>query len=102
MSNCKSKGLWFRRNRGESPEIGDSPRLDFVGEGGLGPPRPEGHWHLKPARLPFRHSPQQPGEPIMRGTSLPNRAVSPPRPPTAAGGTTIRQLTCSHLILRIL
>lgn len=28
-----------------------------VGEGGLEPPRPEGHWHLKPARLPFRHSP---------------------------------------------
>ena len=37
-------------------------RLQFVepltvGEGGLEPPRPEGHWHLKPARLPFRHSP---------------------------------------------
>lgn len=30
----------------------------FVGEGGLEPPRPEGHWHLKPARLPFRHSPE--------------------------------------------
>src|SRR5947199_1233928 len=29
-----------------------------VGEGGLEPPRPEGHWHLKPARLPFRHSPE--------------------------------------------
>jgi hypothetical protein len=29
----------------------------MVGEGGLEPPRPEGHWHLKPARLPFRHSP---------------------------------------------
>ena len=28
-----------------------------MGEGGLEPPRPEGHWHLKPARLPFRHSP---------------------------------------------
>ncbi len=24
-----------------------------VGEGGLEPPRPEGHWHLKPARLPI-------------------------------------------------
>ncbi len=33
-------------------------RLPYsVGEGGLEPPRPEGHWHLKPARLPFRHSP---------------------------------------------
>lgn len=31
--------------------------LLVVGEGGLEPPRPEGHWHLKPARLPFRHSP---------------------------------------------
>ena len=30
----------------------------MVGEGGLEPPRPEGHWHLKPARLPFRHSPE--------------------------------------------
>ncbi len=30
-----------------------------VGEGGLEPPRPEGHWHLKPARLPFRHSPER-------------------------------------------
>src|SRR5271166_1268858 len=30
----------------------------LVGEGGLEPPRPEGHWHLKPARLPFRHSPE--------------------------------------------
>src|SRR5690606_40929921 len=24
-----------------------------VGEGGLEPPRPCGHWHLKPARLPI-------------------------------------------------
>src|SRR5690606_34902730 len=30
-----------------------------VGEGGLEPPRPFGHWHLKPARLPFRHSPER-------------------------------------------
>ncbi len=27
-----------------------------VREGGLEPPRPYEHWHLKPARLPFRHS----------------------------------------------
>ena len=26
-----------------------------VREGGFEPPRPCGHWHLKPARLPFRH-----------------------------------------------
>ena len=36
-----------------------SLELLLVGEGGLEPPRPEGHWHLKPARLPFRHSPEQ-------------------------------------------
>src|SRR5258705_11577855 len=82
--------------------IGDSPRLDFVGEGGLEPPRPEGHWHLKPARLPFRHSPQQPGEPITRGASLPNRAGSADGPSTAAAWIKIRQLTCFDLILRIL
>ena len=28
----------------------------LVREGGFEPPRPCGHWHLKPARLPFRHS----------------------------------------------
>jgi hypothetical protein len=28
----------------------------MVREGGLEPPRPCEHWHLKPARLPFRHS----------------------------------------------
>jgi hypothetical protein len=31
----------------------------MVGEGGLEPPRGNPHWHLKPARLPFRHSPEQ-------------------------------------------
>ena len=30
----------------------------LVSEGGLEPPRPFEHWHLKPARLPFRHSPE--------------------------------------------
>ena len=29
---------------------------NMVREGGFEPPRPCGHWHLKPARLPFRHS----------------------------------------------
>ena len=29
-----------------------------MSEGGLEPPRPFEHWHLKPARLPFRHSPE--------------------------------------------
>jgi hypothetical protein len=31
-------------------------RARVVREGGLEPPRPFEHWHLKPARLPFRHS----------------------------------------------
>ena len=31
-------------------------RFSNVREGGFEPPRPFGHWHLKPARLPFRHS----------------------------------------------
>lgn len=30
--------------------------ITIVREGGFEPPRPGGHWHLKPARLPFRHS----------------------------------------------
>lgn len=70
----------------------------IVGEGGLEPPRPEGHWHLKPARLPFRHSPQQPGKTITHDTVLPNRADAVPR-----AGTTSRQtpLTCWVSILRI-
>src|SRR6187200_612550 len=29
------------------------PILRFVREGGVEPPRPFGHWHLKPARLPI-------------------------------------------------
>jgi hypothetical protein len=58
--------------------------IHIVGEGGLEPPRPEGHWHLKPARLPFRHSPQQPGEPITRGTPIPNRTDPAPTPATSA------------------
>ena len=39
------------------PRVQQFIELLVVGEGGLEPPRPEGHWHLKPARLPFRHSP---------------------------------------------
>jgi hypothetical protein len=33
------------------------PIVDFVGEGGFEPPHPFGHWLLKPACLPFHHSP---------------------------------------------
>ena len=39
-------------------ELDDVERHHVVGEGGLEPPRPFEHWHLKPARLPFRHSPE--------------------------------------------
>ena len=35
----------------------------MVREGGLEPPRPYEHWHLKPARLPFRHSREYAPEP---------------------------------------
>lgn len=57
-----------------------SQPTQLVGEGGLEPPRPEGHWHLKPARLPFRHSPQRPRQLITIGTPPPNRdrSAQPP------------------------
>src|SRR6187549_694138 len=41
--------------RGQS-HTGSDLVLLRVREGGFEPPRPFGHWHLKPARLPFRHS----------------------------------------------
>ena len=50
--------------------------ITLVGEGGLEPPRPEGHWHLKPARLPFRHSPGE-KQPMDHTTVI---AVRPNRP----------------------
>src|SRR4029079_18597329 len=52
--------------------------ITIVGEGGLEPPRPEGHWHLKPARLPFRHSPgKQPMDHITVMARSPNRRSGP-------------------------
>jgi site-specific DNA recombinase len=37
-----------------APQAAEGSRNDWmVGEGGLEPPRPCGHWHLKPARLPI-------------------------------------------------
>src|SRR4029453_14321558 len=72
--------------------MGASPRLDFVGEGGLEPPRPEGHWHLKPARLPFRHSPERPRNIITPRPPPPNPwksiPTTPPRPPQTHGSRT--------------
>ena len=61
--------------------------ITIVGEGGLEPPRPEGHWHLKPARLPFRHSPQQPGKTITHNSVLPNRADAVLRAEMEPGST---------------
>ncbi len=46
----------IRCPRVSSTETGRNRQTPGVSEGGLEPPRPEGHWHLKPARLPFRHS----------------------------------------------
>ena len=40
--------------KGKNP--GPKTGVLCVREGGFEPPRPFGHWHLKPARLPFRHS----------------------------------------------
>ena len=40
--------------RNRTPYLQVFARL--VREAGLEPARPCGHWHLKPARLPFRHS----------------------------------------------
>ena len=53
--------------------------LVVVREGGFEPPRPFGHWHLKPARLPFRHSraPEktntQPGRGVIDPPPLPSQ-----------------------------
>ena len=58
--------------------------IHIVGEGGLEPPRPEGHWHLKPARLPFRHSPQQPGSLSLDAPRSPTVPIRPRRPPPSA------------------
>ena len=33
--------------------VNDVPTHNIVREGGLEPPRPCGHWHLEPARLPI-------------------------------------------------
>jgi hypothetical protein len=38
--------------------LGGWPRRQLVGEAGLEPAHPFEYWHLKPARLPFRHSPE--------------------------------------------
>ena len=54
-------GMLEVHTRGTPPRRHGPPienALFTVGEGGLEPPRGCPHWHLKPARLPFRHSPE--------------------------------------------
>ncbi len=63
LSTAQTPAHQRRKSRPGSPDR-DFPRAFRLGsrdplhvrEGGLEPPRPFGHWHLKPARLPFRHS----------------------------------------------
>lgn len=64
-----------------------SSRYSLVREGGFEPPRPFGHWHLKPARLPFRHSRKVSRAKVSRHASIPKPA---PRPRQQAGiGVTV-------------
>ena len=64
---------------GETPTGGtpscwcSSSERPTVREKGFEPSRPFGHWHLKPARLPFRHS-RAPQKISMRGLEDPRRA----------------------------
>src|SRR5690606_32352086 len=76
-------------------------RLTVVREGGLEPPRPCGHWHLKPARLPIpplarATHPRQPPEitigPSPR-TAPPTPRPTPPRPgPDARVGPAMQEI----------
>ncbi len=60
----ESRDPWVRGLTGLSLRSGKTNSLAkkpwlgnyAVRERGFEPPRPKGHWHLKPARLPFRHS----------------------------------------------
>lgn len=59
--------MWHRVSQTEKGKTPSQPVFDLenwghekVRERGVEPPRPEGHWHLKPARLPFRHSRMNP------------------------------------------
>ena len=69
-----------------------------VGEGGLEPPRPEGHWHLKPARLPFRHSPETTGGAYHAGNPGNQPYWEHPRNAKTARH---RPLTCADAILTV-
>ena len=54
-------------------------------KGGFEPPRPFGHWHLKPARLPFRHLRVVLDEPSQCARCTPVRTKRPEA--LTAGGT---------------
>src|SRR5450830_1955307 len=94
--------MWMGSNGKQPPTcVSAGQRLFcFVREGGFEPPRPFGHWHLKPARLPFRHSrapekistqrgggrnatgvggPRIRSRPTNRGRAVRKRATSPTR-----------------------
>ena len=59
----------------QSPRNPDFVRLP-VGEGGLEPPHPFEYWHLKPARLPFRHSPEWSHHASNSPTERPTRSTA--------------------------
>ncbi len=65
-------------SRKDRPDRVSADGLMTVGEGGLEPPHPFEYWHLKPARLPFRHSPEWSGKA--------NRPTDGPTTPKCARG----------------
>ena len=58
VGNGAISAVGFARERRNPWSIGINQGFCVVRERGVEPPRPCGHWHLKPARLPFRHSPE--------------------------------------------
>ena len=73
------------------PPISRGPSL--VREGGFEPPRPFGHWHLKPARLPFRHSraPEKTSTQAGRGVMGAPGPPDPRRQPQPRGSRTLNR-----------
>ena len=70
-----------------------------MGEGGLEPPRPEGHRHLKPARLPIRPSPKTTAGAYHGDHLRPQPDPMPRRRETDTGRTAV---TWEYMILRVL
>src|SRR3954470_18304545 len=63
----------------------ESPRLEWVGKGGVEPPRPFGHTDLNRARLPFRHLPWREST-LAACRRRPGEGSARPRPYRAARG----------------